>query len=1006
MRAVASGWQMAKGASVRFRVLGPVELTGPAGPIAIGSVRQRSLLALLLARANRVVPLESLVEDLWNGRPPATARKALHVHLSGLRRALAAAGAAPLRTEAYGYQLPVGEDDLDLLRFERLAAEGRAAGQPEEAARLLREALELWRGLPFADAPLDVLQREVAPALESAHQAALEDRIDADLRRGRHHELVGELGTLVASHPVRERVRGQLMVALYRCGRQTEALDVYREGRKLLVDELGLEPGPELRRLEHAILTADPALDPPFAGSRSSGGSGPPTPRPIPAQLPPRVADFIGREGELERLTAALRESPVVAICGKAGVGKTTLALEIAHRIRGEFADGQLYADLRGPTGEARDAGEVTGMFLRGLGIEPAAVPASMDERTALYRSLLAGKQTLVVLDNAGDTAHIRTLLPGEPRCAVLLTSRARPTGLPGATIEDIDVFTADTALALLGRIVPDRRIAEAPDEAARVARYCGYLPLAVRIAGARLAARSHWPVRRLADLLSDERRRLDTLATDDLDVRSSLTLSENALRPGDRRALRLLSTPDVPDLAEWLVAAVLDQEPTEALEVAERLVEARLLDVSERRYRFHDLIRLHARQSAESPDRYSAIARAAGAVLGIADVVVRPYQEVGFAVDPDAALRHPTTKPSKTVQWWDEEWQTAVGLVRQSAAAGMLDLAAEMLERVAPYASAHGYHAESRQLAEVVLAEAMRQGDCRIETIARCVLAVARYEADDIDSGRRIAEEALNAARSADLPGVEARLLQVVADSMTQHGETPSALVPYRRALALHRRRGDPLGEAQALSQLGWAHRVLGNPVHALTDLKQAVTILRRLDRPRHLCRALIRIGATETLLRRPDQSRAALTEALELCAEHGYGRSESVAHFRLGNLARETGDFTAARAHLEAALALGNRYGERLGLGWVVLALGKTHTAAGEPERALAVYDEALTIFRGFDARSGEAFTFQHIGLAQRALGRTAEAHRHLTTAIRMLDDLDDTQHAAAARTLLDEP
>jgi DNA-binding SARP family transcriptional activator len=522
---------------MEFRVLGPVEVWDGTRRLDLGGPKPRALLAVLALHANRVVSTDHLVDQLWGEAPPPTARSLVQVYVSRLRQALhrsrdGSAAAPMLVTRPSGYLLRLEPGELDLECFEDLTAEARRAaadGDLERAAERWCAGLALWRGPSLAGVASAVLQRTAVPRLEEARVVALEERLEIDLRRGRHAELVGELEALIASYPHRERLRHQLMLALYRSGRQAEALIVYRSTRSMLVEELGLEPSPALQRLEQAILRADPALE--RASLRAGATRQEPGPPAEPCLLPPDIDDFTGREAavtEVEGLLEARQGTAIVisAIAGKAGVGKTALAVHVAHRLRRRFADGQLYVNLRGAEAQALDPAEVLAGFLRALGVEGGAIAEGLEERVRQYRSGLADRQLLVVLDNAASEAQVRPLLPASRGCAALITSRAHLGGLEAAHLLTLEVLEAEQAVALLAKLAGPERVAAEPEAAQAIVQLCGRLPLAVRIAGARLAARPQWRLALLAERLADERRRLDELATGDLEVRASVALS------------------------------------------------------------------------------------------------------------------------------------------------------------------------------------------------------------------------------------------------------------------------------------------------------------------------------------------------------------------------------------------------------------------------------------------------------------------------------------------------
>jgi DNA-binding SARP family transcriptional activator len=621
---------------MEFRILGPLEVWEHGRVVALGGPKQRALLATLLLHANHVVSADRLIDELWGDQPPATADNLLQGYVSQLRRRLPIRqdGRTPrqlLATRSPGYVLRVERSLLDLHRFEQLVEVARLAmaeGAPQRAADALRKALALWRGPALGDVAVEGICRSEVAQLEERRITALEERIEADLRLGRHVDLTGELQALVAENPLRERLRAQLMFALYRSGRQAEALAVYRDARRVLTEELGLEPGPALQRLEHGILAADPALQLPspaiVADGAEAAADGPP------CHLPPDVADFTGREDVVGGLRRLLGQEPgqrgtavlVAAISGKAGVGKSAVAIRVAQQLRPWYPDGQLYVNLRGTEAHAPAPADILASFLRALGVDEAAVPDGLEERVRRYRARLADRRVLVVLDNAAGEAQVRPLLPPSAGCAALVTSRSRLAGLEAAHHAALEVLQSGEAVELLAKVAGAGRVAAEPTAARTIARLCGDLPLAVRIAGAKLAARPHWRLARLAERLGDERRRLDELRAGDLEVRASFAASHQGQDTAMQRAFRLLGLLETPSFAAPTAAAMLDVTVSDAEELLERLVEAHLLEVGGQdpggrtSYRFHDLLRIFARERlrVETPvaDRQAALRRLA----------------------------------------------------------------------------------------------------------------------------------------------------------------------------------------------------------------------------------------------------------------------------------------------------------------------------------------------------------------------------------------------------------
>ncbi|MEY7976554.1 BTAD domain-containing putative transcriptional regulator, partial [Streptomyces pilosus] len=513
---------------LRFGVLGPVRAWRDDEPVATGSPQQRALLAALLLREGRTATASELIDALWGEEPPSQALAAVRTYASRLRKVL---DPGVLVSESGGYAVRgLGEGALDLAAAQELATEAekaRGGGDLCHAREVLDRALSLWDGETLAGVPGPYAEAQRV-RLEEWRLQLLESRLDMDLEQGCHAEAVSELTALTAAHPLRERLRELLMLALYRSGRQAEALAVYADTRRLLADELGVDPRPGLQDLQQRILRADPALAEPSAPVAE------PAAAPVrPAQLPATVPDFTGRASFVRELSEVLAAASgpeaqvmaVSALAGIGGVGKTTLAVHVAHAARSAFPDGQLYVDLQGAGARSAEPETVLGSFLRALGTADSAIPDTLEERAALYRSVLDGRKVLVLLDNARDAAQVRPLLPGTAGCAALVTSRVRMVDLAGAHLVDLDVMSPDEALALFMRIVGEERVASEREAALDVVAACGFLPLAIRIAASRLASRRTWTVSVLAAKLADERRRLDELQAGDLAVKATFEL-------------------------------------------------------------------------------------------------------------------------------------------------------------------------------------------------------------------------------------------------------------------------------------------------------------------------------------------------------------------------------------------------------------------------------------------------------------------------------------------------
>ncbi|HEX3781998.1 MAG TPA: BTAD domain-containing putative transcriptional regulator [Pseudonocardiaceae bacterium] len=611
------------GAHFSFSTLGALEVRVGDQRVPIGSPRQRNVLAMLLLAADRVVSIDSLIESVWNGQPPATGRTQVAICIAALRKQFKAAGCDDevIVTMPPGYLLRSTGHRIDAVEFTAHVAAAQAAvrqGRGAEAVDLFGAALDLWHGPALAGINGYLIEAEAA-LLEEQRLTAYETRTALRLELGQCGVLISELAAMTQEYPLREQLRAQLMLAQYRAGRRAEALTTFRVGRQHSVDEVGIEPGPALRNLHDAILRDDPSLIPSPRPEAQVGST------PAPSQLTPDLSDFIGRDAELSTLDQLLaisdggRAPAVGVVTGPAGVGKSRLVVRWAHRVSERFPDGQLFADLRGyhAAGEPSDPADVLGHFLRALGIPGERIPADLHERATLYRSTLDRKRVLVILDNVSTVGQVVPLLPGNGGCCVVVTSRSvlcEPLAGHGAPRTRLGVMSEREANALLRLVIGDARVAADPVGVARLGELCGWLPLALRISAARLAAKPHWTVRHLVNRLEDQRRRLDELEADGDHLRRRFEPSYRRLDADGARMYRRLGLLDTPDFAAWTGAALLNTNIKEAERLMEQLVEAQLLDVGPGgptvRYRFHELLRLHAHERAVAEE--SAAERAA----------------------------------------------------------------------------------------------------------------------------------------------------------------------------------------------------------------------------------------------------------------------------------------------------------------------------------------------------------------------------------------------------------
>ncbi len=866
---------------MRFGILGTLAVWRDGVEVPVLAPKPRTLLAVLLLDADRTVPVDRLMAALWGDRPPAAAGPSLHNHVMRLRRLLGADGAR-IRATPGGYLIEVG-DDLDARQFERRCREGHAAwesGDWPAAASALDEALALWRGTPLGDVPGDLHTPEVR-RLTELHLQALEWHADANLNLGRHHELIPRLRALIDEHPLVEAFHGQLIRALYAAGRQAEALAAFQDLRRILIDELGTEPGPALQDLHRRVLAGEVLPDRP-------GG-----PVAVPAQLPSDIHDFTGRDADAkeicDRLTGSVEASRAVPVCtivGPGGIGKTTLAVHAAHRIADAFPDGQLYVDLRGAGPAPVGPGEALDGFLRELGVAEKDIPPGEEARAGRFRSLLAGRRVLVVLDNARDAAQVRPLLPGNPRCAVLVTSRARLPGLAATAQLDLATLPVREARALFGRIVGADRVAAEPDATADVLACCAGLPLAIRIAGARLAARPSWRVRTLADRLADQAHRLDELTVEDLAVRASVEVSYTNLtptRPGDLdpvRVFRRLGIVATPDIGLAAAAALVGEDADRLETTLELLVDTCLLDSpAPGRYRLHDLVRLYAAERAAHEETPATIAGAVARwvewviAAGVAaNRLVNPHRRPIEVSPPDPRWPPPSfATVSDAIRWCDTEGPSLVEATRLAAAHGRHDLAWRVPAVFQPYFGRCSRWDVWLGTTQAGLTSARVLGDAPGQSLLLNSLGTLYGMTQRLAEAEQVLTESVRLrAELGDRLGVVSALINL-ANVYGRQGNDEQCRDTLIESVALAREIGARTAEANALSNLGDCLRHLGDHAGALARLEECLAIWRELADDDGLCVALLNVGEVYLDWARPDQALSYLDSALPLARSTG---------------------------------------------------------------------------------------------------------------------------------------
>ncbi len=1034
---------------MKFGLLGPLHAQIAERAVQLNGPRQAKVLAALLIDANSTVSLERLVAVMWDADAPATAVRQVQDAVSGLRRNLTACGAprSLISTHRGGYAIHVARDQLDLLEFDH---ERHLAGQqvaPREAAVALRRALACWRGSALMDISSRVLEIDAA-RLNERRAATHKQCLAIELDLGRHREVIDELADLLREHPYDEDVAQHLIVALYRCRRQGEALQVYERLRRTLADELGVDPTPSLQALHQRILTGDPALTPPdpapapapdrapeplpapdrmpdatadgVAGPTADRTPGPradrvpdPTPAPTPGsahgpaterpadsdrhpshtsapqrqdtmtgpvmvlpvrQLPLDVPDFVGRADALDEIAGLLDESapkraPVAVVVGGPGVGKSCLVTHAARLARAGFPDGQLYLNLAATSDEPRDPGLMLAEALRALSIAGSAIPNSLVERAALYRSLLVDRRMLVVLDDAGHADQVVPLLPGADGCAVLITSRTLLTQLPGARHIDLDVLRRVEARELFTGIVGRDRVEREPGEADAILDCCGNLPLAIRIASGKLTGRPAWSLRVLRERIEDESRRLAELRIGDLSVRASVELSLRLLPADAVRALSLLGLLGAYTLPGWVVGPLLDRPDGE--EVLDILVDASLVRLvatdalGEPRYRLHDLIRTCAVEIAAplaTADKRDAIVRVLSVWL---DLVRRGTDRLpgGLLAAPRGTAPR-RSLPDTVVErlmadafgWFDVERDNLLGTVKLAVDWGLDELAWELAAGTATYYD------------------------------HRCL-----YQ--DWQHGHRLALDAAEAAGNATGASV---LLRGLGQLHIYQDEYDRATRALESSIELCRDTGDKRGEALSLATLSTVSRVQGRDVEALDRVEEALAIAVG-EGDRHIEAQLsCSMGVMRLMQGELDEAESWFTGALRLARDLDDEHRVAVVLRRFSRLHDRRADPDEALHCLRQALATFEKLADERCAGYTLLEVGRVYAGQDDRNRATPALERAAALFHRHGDRQDEATCWQLIGDLEAAAGIPDLARQHRERAARLwqtIGEMNDT-------------
>ncbi|MEU0127074.1 MULTISPECIES: BTAD domain-containing putative transcriptional regulator [unclassified Streptomyces] len=995
------------GHGVRFRILGSFECwDGPERVRVGGSVHEKVLVTLLL-EPQRVLPVFRLVEAVWDDNAPATAAHQVRKAVAELRQRIPD-GRNLIVTEGPGYRALTTPDQVDLSRFTealKQAREATAAGQNAYAATALREALDLWRGPLLSGSGGSVLSAASA-ALEERRLTAVEQLFDLRLAAGDNGELVGELREFIEANPLRETLRGQLMLALFRSGRQAEALEEFAKVREFLVDELGIGPGDALTDLHHAILRNSPEL----AAPPQPAGPAPFAPEGSPSTLPYDLRDFTGREEEVGQLLGFVEEAPgtgplIVAIDGMGGSGKTSLAVRAAHQLTDRYPDAQLHLDLRGftPSEPPLSAGAAAEALLRMLGAPGERIPDDAEGRIALWRRTMSSRRMILLLDNAADESQVRPLLASPTQTLVLVTSRALLSDLDAAHTVSLGVMPPHDSVALVEGVLGSARARAEPEAVAQLTELCGHLPLALRIAAARLRKRPRWTVRYLVDRLRDDAHRLAELNSGERSVEVTLRLSYEGLSAETREAFRLLGQHPGAEIEVYAAGALLDRRARDAEDVLEYLLDMHLLQQHETgRYTFHDLVRSFAQNlsrgtggpSPEAGDGSPGDEEAARAVRRLLDYALGATDAAcdllfpgraripGSERLPGAELP-PLHTPEQARDWLDREQNSLLAAVSLAYRWGLDSHVGLLAANVVFPLDLRGRLEEFRELSRTAVAASRRLGDPALLRLSLSNLAVACWKLGRFEEGIEMSEEAYGLAVSLNDRRGEAKDTGVLGLLLSALGRYGEALPRLEQSIAIKRELGAERAEAESLTNLSNLYAEWGRYPEAVTAATRAVSLSHSIGAIDKEVEGLVDLAIARLGLDAVDEAAEVLRRARKLAVDVMSPADMSLLLALSADAADRLGESAQATEWADSALHLGDLSGAPIREAAVGNIVGRLHARRGRHALALELHQRAHRAASGVGYRVEEARALAGMAGALRQLGEHEAARVHLTAA-----------------------
>ncbi|MER5466271.1 BTAD domain-containing putative transcriptional regulator [Streptomyces sp. NPDC002668] len=964
---------------------------------------------MLLLEPNRMLPVSRLVTAVWDEDPPATAPHQVRKAIADLRRRIPG-GSEILVTEGPGYRAVVTDTQLDLAEFDarlRTAKEALAAGDPPRAVDALQSSLALCRG-PLLSGESGPVIETASVMLEERRMAAAEQLFDLRLSRGEAAELVVDLRGLVHQHPLREALRGQLMLALYRSGQQAAALEEYAKVRELLVEELGIDPGPQLTKLYEGILQESPELAAVPQPSLAPALLSVPAENKAPSTLPHDLADFTGRDRELQKILRYARQEDgqathIVAIDGMGGSGKTTLAVRAAHRLAAAYPDGQVHIDLRGytPAEQPITTGAALATLLRTMGVPSSGqqLPEDVDGRAALWRATMKGKRVLLLVDNATDTGTILHLLPASPGCLVLVTSRARLVDLDGAEWISIGLMSPEESAALIEDTLGGQRVSAEPEAAAELARLCGYLPLALRIATARLRNRPRWTLAYLVERLRDETRRLDELSLGERSIAATLRLSYQALDEESRTAFRTLALHPGGDIDVYSAAALLGMDTRDAEDAVERLLDVHLVLQPEiGLYTFHDLVRSFVQSLRGEPtargdeaaverllDYYLTATEAACKIL----FPGRRHRPTGI---PASTAQLPDfTDTERTQAWFSREHPVLLSLVTLAERVGYDRHAVCLARNLVFQLNARGHLQEFTELCRLAVTAARRLGDLDLLGVSLSNLGVACWKLGRYDEGVKVAEEGRDVAARLGDRHTQAHSESTLGLYKSLLGRFPEALAHLQWAISCERELDSPRAEAESLTALSTLYEQYGKHQEAAQAARRAVELAQQLERRGIELVALTDLAFAQVGLGEYAAADQTLSFARELCDESMDQGHVAMALALSADVAQRLDRPGQSTGFADRALSLAQTGSSPLRQAKVENMIGRVLQRRQEYASALALHSSAYELASSVGYRVEEAYALDGLAKAAEALGDEPWAIEHAGLAEELFKAMD---------------